>query len=185
MTYAQIVSAVKKLKKKYGTSDPYELCNCLNIKVIQGHHGTGEGSLKGFFMEHCRIRIITVNADLPKIFQRIIIAHELGHAVMHRAEGVRTFQDVTLFDSSSTCEKEANLFAAELMLEDDDVFEKLNADCTFFTAAEALFVPMELLDFKFRMMKWKGYMLMEAPISARSNFLRDVEVPRNDDDHIC
>ena len=107
MTYAQIVSAVKKLKKKYGTSDPYELCNCLNIKIIQGHHGTGEGSLKGFFMEHCRIRIITVNADLPKIFQRIIIAHELGHAVLHKAEGVRTFQDVTMFDSSSKCEKEA------------------------------------------------------------------------------
>ena len=62
-------------------------------------------------------------------------------------------------------------------LDDQEVFDVLNRDTTFFSAAAALYVPAELLDFKFRLMKWKGYKLIEPPISARSNFLRYVEVP--------
>ena len=30
-------------------------------------------------------------------------------------------------------------------------------------------------------MKWKGYKLVEPPITARSNFLKDMEVPDNAD----
>lgn len=44
---------------------------------------------------------------------------------------------------------------------------------------------MEPLDFKFRVIKWKGYKLVEPPITARSNFLRDVEVPYGADDYNC
>ena len=78
-------------------------------------------------------------------------------------------------------EKDANLFAAEFLLDDDDVLNALNADNTFFSAAAQLYVPIELLDFKFRVMKWKGYKLVEPPIMSRSNFLRDIEVPENAD----
>ena len=46
-------------------------------------------------------------------------------------------------------------------------------------------VPMELLDFKFRVMKWRGYQLTEAPIIANSDFLKDVEVPYEDKDFCC
>ena len=48
-----------------------------------------------------------------------------------------------------------------------------------FSAAASLEIPMELLDFKFRVMKWKGYKLVEPPIIARSNFLKDLEIPEN------
>jgi Zn-dependent peptidase ImmA (M78 family) len=90
-----------------------------------------------------------------------------------------------MFDESSRFEKEANLFAAEYLLNDEKVLATLNGDNTFFSAAAALNVPMELLDFKFRVMKWKGYKLVEPPITARSNFLRDVEVPYGPDDYSC
>lgn len=78
-------------------------------------------------------------------------------------------------------EKEANLFAAELLLDDQKVLDALNGDTTFFSAAAALYIPAELLDFKFRVMKWKGYKLIEPPINARNNFLKDMEVPENAD----
>ena len=78
-------------------------------------------------------------------------------------------------------EKEANLFAAEFILSDQKVFEVLNRDTTFFSAASALYVPAELMDFKFRLMKWKGYKLIEPPINARSNFLRDIDIPDDTD----
>jgi hypothetical protein len=73
-------------------------------------------------------------------------------------------------DESSQYEKEVNLFAAEFMLEDEAVLDTLNADNT------QLNVPMELLDFKFRVTKWKGFKLVEPPIQTPSNFLHDIEM---------
>ena len=78
-------------------------------------------------------------------------------------------------------EREANLFAAEYMMKDDEVLDALNQDTTFFSAAALLRVPMEMLDFKFRLMKWKGFKLMEPPIRARGDFMRSMEVPDDAD----
>lgn len=179
MTYEAICKSVEKLKRKYNESDPFRLCNAMGIKILYHSLGTHPTAIKGFFLECKRIRTITVNDDLPDIIQRIIVAHELGHATNHRNSGIHAFHEVTLFDQTSTLEKDANLFAAELLLSDDDVIKVLNQDTTFFQAASVLCVPMELLDFKFRVMKWKGYKVTEPPINSRSNFLRDVEVPNN------
>ncbi|MBO6298828.1 MAG: hypothetical protein J6N53_08270, partial [Lachnospiraceae bacterium] len=66
---------------------------------------------------------------------------------------------------------------AELLMDDNAVLEMMNADNTFFSAAASLNVPMELLDFKFRLMKWKGYKMVQAPIESRSNFLKDLAIP--------
>ena len=73
------------------------------------------------------------------------------------------------------------MFAAELLLEDGEVLEALNQDVTFFSAAAQLRVPMEMLDFKFRLLKWKGYKMLESPIQVNSNFMRNMEVPDDAD----
>ncbi len=166
---------------RFHESDPFQLCERLGILVLKKPLGTGENAIKGFFLEIKRIKTITINSDLPEAIQKIIGAHELGHALLHRRSGIHAFHDVGLFDESTIYEKDANLFAAEYLLKDEDVLETLNTDCTFFSAAAALYVPMELLDFKFRIMKWKGYKLVEPPINAPSNFLRNLEVPNHAD----
>lgn len=184
MTYSEICSAVKALQQKYKESDPFKLCEALGILVIPQSLGSSPTAIKGFFLEIHRIPTITVNSDLPPVIQKIIVAHELGHAVLHRPRGIYAFHEFGLFDESSAMEQEANLFAAEYLLDDREVLETLNADNTFFTAAASLYVPMELLDFKFRVMKWKGYQLTQSPIVARSNFMKNMEVPTHADD-VC
>lgn len=181
MSYAGVCSAVESLKRRYDENDPFELCKAVGIKLLFQPMGKRPSSIKGFFLEVKRIRSITVNSDLPEVIQRIIAAHELGHAVQHHTGGIHHFHEIVLFDQTSEQEKEANLFAAELLLDDQDVMNSLNQDTTFFAAAAALRVPIELLDFKFRIMKWKGYKLVEPPINAASNFLRDMEVPPDAD----
>ena len=181
MYYGDICEAVKRLQRKYDETDPFKLCKAMGIIVIFQALGKAPDAIKGFFLECKRIRTITVNSDLPTVIQKIIVAHELGHAVLHRDSGLHAFHEVGMFDESSEMEKDANLFAAEFLLKDNDVLNALNADNTFFSAAAQLYVPMELLDFKFRVMKWKGYKLVEPPIMSRSNFLRDMEVPENAD----
>lgn len=178
MTYAEICRAVEKLNQKYSEHDPFCLCRAMGIQLLFQPMGTAPDAVKGFFLESKRIRTITVNRDLPEILQRIIVAHEICHALFHRKSGIHAFHEVALFDQNSLLEKEANLFAAEFLLSDGQVFEVLNRDTTFSSAAAELYVPVELLDFKFRLMKWKGYKLTEPPITARSNFLRDMAIPK-------
>ena len=181
MTYAEITEAVARLVKKYDERDPFGLCRAMNIILLFQPLGNSPDAIKGFFLECKRIRTITVNSDLPEVIQKIIVAHELGHATCHHKSGIHAFHEVAMFEQNSVMEKEANLFAAELLLDDQKVLETLNQDTTFFSAAASLMVPAELLDFKFRVMKWKGYKLIEPPISVRSNFLRDMEVPDDTD----
>lgn len=84
MTYAEISKSVSKIKKKYGETDPFLLCEAMGIRVLFQNMGSHESAVKGFFLESNRIRVITINSELPKIVQRIIAAHELCHAINHR-----------------------------------------------------------------------------------------------------
>ena len=183
MRYGGIVKAVEQVKSRYNEDDPVRLCKAMGIVLIYQSFGTAADAIKGFMIRIKRIDAIIVNSDMSPILQRIIIAHELGHAVLHKDSSLFPFREIALFDESSRYEKEANLFAAEYILDDDSVMEALNTDNTFFSAAAGFNVPMEFLDFKFRIMKWKGYKVVKSPITSKSNFLRDLEVPDNKDDY--
>lgn len=65
---------------------------------------------------------------------------------------------------------EADLFAAELLLENQEVLELLN-QYTFFETAKMLKVPAALLDFKLIILKAKGHRLQPLEIS-RADFLK-------------
>lgn len=181
MTYADICASVQHLKRQYDETDPFRLCKAMGVLLLFKPMGKHETAIKGFSMKFKRIRSITVNSDLPEIIQKIIVAHELGHVTLHDATGIQAFHEVALFDQASDLEREANLFAAEYLMDDEEVLAVLNQDTTFFGAAAVLRVPMEMLDFKFRLMKWKGYKLMEPPIRARGDFMKNMEVPDDAD----
>ena len=179
MTYQYISTQVHKLLKKYPGFSVKQILDAKDILVLYRPMGNEKHSIKGFYLYNCRIHTIMVNSDLPEKLQTIILAHELGHVMLHKGSGVKCFHEVTPFDESSVMEKDANLFAAELLLRDEDVLQALNSDCTFFDATAKLNVPPEMLDFKFRIMKWRGYKMMEAPITAESKFLKDLKVPED------
>jgi Zn-dependent peptidase ImmA (M78 family) len=78
-------------------------------------------------------------------------------------------------------EQDANLFAAELLLEDEDILNALTQNTTFFKAASSLYVPKELLEFKLRLLRWKGYQITESPILAHNDFLKQIDIPADRD----
>ncbi len=177
MSISWISGEVQRLKDKCDETDPFKICRDLGILVNLERMGNYDGACKGFFIAQSRIRMITINADLPDALQGVICAHELGHAVLHAQQaGVNAFHDFSLFDTASIKEYEANLFAAEFLMSDEDVMAELNDDISFFGAAAQLKVPAELLDFKFRIMKRKGYKMIDPPLMVNSNFLKDVQV---------
>ena len=104
MSYAEVCGAVEALQKKYHESNPFRLCEDMNILLLSQALGNAPDAIKGFYLESKRIRTITVNYDLPEAVQRIVVAHELGHAVLHRHSGVHAFHDIGLFDESAVGE---------------------------------------------------------------------------------
>ena len=173
MTIEYICSRTAHLREKFGTADPEALCREENVTVLSEPMGTGADACKGFFLYQSRRKIIVINSDLDGTVQSFILAHELGHSILHAEAAVlRSFSDFFPYDETSRYEYEANIFAAELLLSDEDTLSALSED-DFFTAAKKLRVPPELLDFKLRILKHKGYDL-NSPISANSCFLKDI-----------
>ena len=73
------------------------------------------GNLKGYYKHPRGRKIIVINSLLSKFAQTIVIAHELGHAILHSSSTVALMHKHIL-QYSSTMENEANKFAAELLL---------------------------------------------------------------------
>ena len=169
--YTDIISEkIEALIRKYETRNPFELCDNLNIRIRYKDLGT---SMKAFYFYQSRIKNIVLNTRSGRIVQKILCAHELGHALLHgELAAMRGFQELEMFDMTSHTEYEANLFAAELLIDDNELLELLNdSEKSFFGVAKELYVPAELLDFKFRILKNKGYHI-EAPYIAQSDFLK-------------
>ena len=162
---------VNMITTKFNTRDPFEICKCMDIHI---HYKDLGNNLKAYYFCQSRIKNIIINCRSGIIVRRILCAHELGHAVLHgKLAAMRGFQEMELFDTLVPIEYEANLFAAELIIPDDIILELLNdQDKSFFSIAKELFVPSELLDFKFLVLKHKG-LKIETPYTPKSNFLKN------------
>jgi Zn-dependent peptidase ImmA (M78 family) len=132
-------------------------------------------SFNRFILYHSRKGCITINSELPEQVRKIILVHELGHAILHLdACELKAFHDFALFDNTSWYEYEANVFASEFLIEDSDVLELLEEGVDFSGMARRLYVPDTLLGFKLRSMKEKGYKGIVVPVVAGGGFLRDM-----------
>ncbi len=168
---AYIVQLAKQLYETYETRDPLLLCECLDIIVCHSPMGSAEEGCKGFFAVFYGEKCITLNNRLPEDILRFVAAHELGHAVLHSEHAqMATLSDFTVFTQGSTLESEANMFAAELLLDDHEVLEVLQDTGDAYEAAKVLFVPFELLCYKLNIMRTKGYTDIKAPVAANSTF---------------
>ena len=166
-----ITRVVVKLSSKYHTRDPYELCDALDVKIRLMDLGL---SIKAYYFYQSRIPNIVLNSRVSEPIRRILVGHELGHDRIHKKMAMlKGFQEIELFDKTLPAEYEANIFAAELLIPDNEVLELLNDEGkSFFDVARELGVPAPLLDFKFRVLKHKGYRI-EAPYIANGDFLQN------------
>lgn len=177
MRAESIKREVARLKSKYKTSDAEELCEAMGIRVSRQPMGCHAGSCKGFFLIHSRCKIAVVNSELEDLVQRVILAHELAHGVLHVDSKIRTFHELSYLDDRDFMEREANIFAAEFLVDDTGLFDTLQSHTDFFSVASSLNVPPELLDFKLRLLE-KRDGRFQAPYLAQSDFLRrDISKP--------
>lgn len=138
----QIQRKVRNLVRKYNTRNPYEIAEAIGAKIYYGNLG----DVAGFYQYIKRHRCIYINSNLDERIARIVMAHELGHAILHRKENCYFIEDQTLF-FTSRIEREANRFAAELLIPDDLIYQYEGFSCRQIAYAEN--VNEELLRLKF------------------------------------
>ena len=107
---------VANLCKKYGTKDPYKLCKMLKINVLY----VDLGNVKGVYKKVLTNKFIVLNEKMDAFCQKVVLTHELGHAILHNSQNIQTLKDYNLFpETNSKIELEANIFTAELLIDDD------------------------------------------------------------------
>lgn len=105
---------VERTTKKYETRSPYELADLMGISI----HRCELGTIRGYYSKKFRIKQIVLNCNLTENDERFVLAHELGHAIMHENLNTPFLMENTLF-SKNKYENEANLFAIELLISDE------------------------------------------------------------------
>lgn len=136
---------VTALVKKYKTFDPFLLCDYLNIIVRYANLG----KTRGIYVYNKRNRFITINENLSDQEQRIVCAHELGHAMLHDKTN-RIYMASIMFTRPEKEELEANTFAAHLLIQDSEVMEFKTSRYSIAQIAACLCVPEEILKLKIK-----------------------------------
>ncbi|MBC8590652.1 ImmA/IrrE family metallo-endopeptidase [Wansuia hejianensis] len=140
-----IKDIVLGLKDLYDTSNPFELCKCLDITVLI--HDLGD-ELLGFFQRTKNdIEILHINSRLNDYERKYICSHELGHAILQPDLAISFFIENPLL-IKNRFEIEADTFTAELLLE-DDIIEQYEG-YTIEQIALSEKVPTRIIELKFK-----------------------------------
>lgn len=117
-----IKARVNRLVRFYKTRDPFEMIKGMNIILV---NYPLEG-VRGFYQYFQRNNIIYLDEKLSDSERRFVLAHELGHMMLHKKSNA-IFMDTRTQFNTSKYEQEANLFAMELLLPDQILDEYLQS----------------------------------------------------------
>lgn len=166
---SEIVAKANRIVKMYGTRDPFKIVSELGIIVKH----CKLGRLRGAYKVINRVGFIFLNEELDEIEQRIVLLHELGHDRLHKAEAIKAggFQEFKIFDMTrNRMEYEANVFAAQLELDDDEFLDYSERGYDLQQMASAMNSDINLIALKADILISQGYRFRRQ--EHKNDFLR-------------
>ena len=149
----RIVEEAERILKKYGGRDIFETVENSGANIWFRELG----GLKGFYICENGVRYIVINEALDEVLKNVVCAHEFGHDMLHRELSVGGIREGTLFLDSNKTEREANLFAACVLIPDEEMLEAASYSADIASAASYLNLPSEIVKYKLCAMNLKGY----------------------------
>ena len=169
MNLLQIADKADYLVKQYKTRNSITICEALHIEV----NPMSSQKLKGLYLYVMRNAFIYLNESLSEFETLWVAAHELGHHVIHPelARQSKRILETSLYDMSTRTEKEANLFAAELLIDEKELLEYIfDYGFTMDQCAKAMNIPAPLIALKTEIMNERGSDLIVQEYDR--NFMR-------------
>ena len=150
------VSVANKVFRTYENRRPERIAKEMGILIVPAPFKKQKGAYK--VIE--RQPIIFINDSLHPVVREIVFGHELGHHLLHREEAIQAggFQEFNLFEMrENRMEYEANLFAAQLMLPDDEIKEYIYRGFDVQQIARAMRSDINLVAIKGDLLRSQGY----------------------------
>ena len=152
-----------------GTRDPHKIANELGIEIMYCPFNAQRGAYKVIM----RNRFMFIKEDLPPVMENIVLLHELGHDSLHRDEATKVggFKEFNIFDiRDSRMEYEANIFASQISLPDDEILEYIENGYDIQQIARAMHSDINLVALKTDTLIAQGYRFRHQ--EYRNQFLK-------------
>ena len=148
-----IIRRADALVRSTGTRDPERIAEALGI-IVKDVNFTKQ---KGLYKVILRNRFIFIKSDLSEVMRRIVLLHEIGHDQLHR-HLADVFQEFQIFDMrGNVMEYEANLFAAQIALPDEEILEYIRSGYDAAQIAMATASDINLVALKVSALSRRGY----------------------------
>ena len=133
---------VSYYKRLYNTSNPFEIADYLGVL-----YQIGNCRQEGCYMFLKNHRYIFLSNQLKEPELNLVMAHELGHALLDRKANCYFIRNKRLL-LYSRIERRANLFAAHLLISDDMLAEYAGYTEDWFCACTGY--PKELIELRLK-----------------------------------
>ena len=160
------------LIREYGTRDPFQIAFLMDVAV----KFINTRRQKGLCAVFDGYPFIFINQNLSEQMQRMTCAHELGHILLHKdiLAGNVPLLEYELFDIRNAAEFEANAFAANLLIDEQELLDLMHDGADMIAAASSLNINVNLLMIRLLQMRKEGHDI-NAPFSPDSSFLGSIE----------
>lgn len=144
--YDEIEKKANNLIEKYKTRNPRKILEQRGVVVMPFK---GETKLLGMYTILLDTRFIFYNPSIAEEMKNMVLAHELGHDVLHQEEAQnKRIYEFEIFNIENKLETEANLFASHLLLDEKEIEYLAKQDYTYDQISSILNVNVNLLLFK-------------------------------------
>lgn len=171
---SEIVKKANFIVSQCCTRDPHRITKELGIEVLYYPFNRQRGAYKVIM----RNRFMFINNNLHPVMENIVLLHELGHDSLHRTEATKIggFKEFNIFDMRDCrMEYEANVFASQIALPDDDFLELAERGYDTQQIARALNSDINLVALKADTLISQGYRLRQQ---EHCNVIRNKRIGR-------
>jgi len=164
-----VLQKAKEVHSLCKTGNAYMIADMLGIHVMPRPFVHQKGVYKVILGQ----RFIFMKDDLDDVMKNMVLLHEIGHDQLHREEAGLNggFQEFNIFNMRGiSMEYEANLFAAQVSLPDEEILELLEEGYDIQYIAKTMNSDINLVVLKIDMLIRQGYKLRK--VEHRNDFLR-------------
>lgn len=165
---SQIISKTEQVIKNSNSRDPYKIAEDLGIIILERPFK----KQYGVYQKIENYAFIFLKEDLDLSMNRTVLLHEIGHHVLHwnQIESDSINSDSNLFGINNRMEYEANLFAANVAIADEEILELIQFGYDINQIAHALGANPNLVALKVELLNKQGYKLNRQ--NFESKFLK-------------
>lgn len=170
----EIYNKTNKIISDASTRNMVKVAQNLGIKVYFEDNYT---NLLGMYTCVYKTRAIFVNSNLDEYMTQMVIAHEIGHDMLHRELAKNgALKEFELFKMmKNNTEYEANAFAAHLLIETDEFIELARDGRTIAEIASIMNTEINIALIKWKELVSLGYDL-RMPMDTRGDFMKNIRI---------